>query len=104
MTPEPRPRTPDDAVELPAPTPWPMILALGITLGFAGLVTNAIVTAVGVVLAVAGVVGWFRDVLPLEDVEVIPLRAPARRAQPPRPRPDAVLHLVPGQAGHRVRI
>jgi hypothetical protein len=104
MIPEPRPRTPDDAVELPAPTPWPMVLAFGITLGFAGLVTNAIVTAVGVVLAVAGVIGWFRDVLPVEDVEVIPLRSPALRARPPRPRPDAVMHLVPGQAGHRVRI
>jgi hypothetical protein len=104
MPPEPRTRTPDDTVELPAPTPWPMILALGITLGFAGLVTNAIVTAVGVVLAVAGVVGWFRDVLPVEDVEVIPLRSPALRARPPRPRPDAVMHLVPGQAGHRVRL
>ena len=28
------------AIELPAPTAWPMVLALGVTLIFAGLVTN----------------------------------------------------------------
>ena len=91
-------------VELPAPTAWPMVAALGITLGFAGLVINGIVTVVGVVLTIAGAVGWFRDVLPVEDVERIPLRPPARRARPVQPAPRAVAHLVAGQAGHRVRI
>ena len=50
----------DDYVELPAPTAWPMVAALGITLGFAGLVTNGMVTIVGVVLTIAGAVGWWR--------------------------------------------
>jgi hypothetical protein len=104
MAGEPRTREPEHLVELPAPTPWPMVLAFGITLGFAGLVTNLIVTAVGVVLAVAGTVGWFRDVLPVEDVERIPLRPPALRPRPVRSMPDVVAHLVAGQAGHRVRI
>lgn len=91
-------------VELPAPTAWPMVAALGITLGFAGLVTNGIVSVVGVVLTVAGAVGWFRDVLPVEDVERIELPAPARRARPVPPSPRTVEHLVAGQAGHRASV
>jgi hypothetical protein len=90
--------------ELPAPTAWPMVAALGITLGFAGLVTHVMVSVVGVVLTIAGAVGWFRDVLPVEDVERIPLRPPALRAKPVRVAPQRVLRLAPGEAGHRVSV
>ena len=100
-----RPEPPSESfVELPAPTAWPMVTAFGITLGFAGLVTSGIVSAVGVVLTIAGAIGWFRDVLPVEDVERIPLRPPGLRAKPVQPAPHAVLHLVAGQDGHRVRV
>ncbi len=51
-------------IELPAPTAWPMVLAAGVTLIFAGLLTAASVSVLGVVLAIAGCVGWFREVLP----------------------------------------
>jgi hypothetical protein len=89
-------------VELPAPTAWPMVAALGITLGFAGLVTNGIVSLVGVVLAIAGAVGWFREVLPVGQVERV--ERPARRAAPLQPSPRKVEHLVAGEAGHRVSV
>jgi hypothetical protein len=62
-------------VTLPAPTAWPIILAFGITLLFAGLVTNASLSILGAILAVSGCVGWFRDVLPQEKVEVIRVTA-----------------------------
>ena len=62
-------------VTLPAPTAWPIILAFGITLLFAGLVTNASLSILGGILAVSGCVGWFRDVLPQEKVEVIRVTA-----------------------------
>jgi len=58
-------------VQLPAPTAWPIILAFGITLLFAGLLTAISVSILGAVLAVAGTVGWFRDVLPHEAHETI---------------------------------
>ena len=58
-------------IEVPAPTAWPLILAFGLTLLFAGLTTGALVSAVGAVLALAGVVGWFREVLPRESFEVV---------------------------------
>jgi hypothetical protein len=59
-------------VELPAPTAWPVVLAFGATLLFTGLLTSVDVSVVGAVLVVAGLVGWFRDVLPHERHEAIP--------------------------------
>ena len=37
-------------MKVPAPTAWPLILAFGFTLMFAGLLTSASVSALGVVL------------------------------------------------------
>ena len=65
-------RTRDD-IEVPAPTAWPLVLALGSTLMFAGLLTSVSVTVLGVILAVAGCVGWFRQVLPHEREQVVPV-------------------------------
>ena len=65
-------------LEGPASTAWPMIMALGLMLAFAGLVTSVVTSAVGVVLFFAGAVGWFREVLPLEHREAIAVQpAPA---------------------------
>ena len=61
------------ALQLPAPTAWPIVLAFGITLIFAGLVTSEPVSVLGAVLAIAGVVGWFRNVLPHEAHESVPV-------------------------------
>jgi hypothetical protein len=58
-------------VQLPAPTAWPIIVAFGITLLFAGLLTSVTVSVLGAVLAVSGAIGWFRDVLPHEAHETV---------------------------------
>ena len=60
-------------IEVPAPTAWPIVLAFGLTLVFAGMVTAASVSILGAVLAVAGAVGWFREVLPVESHEWEPV-------------------------------
>ena len=60
-------------IEVPASTAWPFVLAFGFTLMFAGLLTNASVSVLGVVLAVAGCVGWFREVFPQEHEETVPV-------------------------------
>ncbi len=52
------------AIEVPAPTAWPFVLAAGVTLMFAGLLTATSVCVLGVVLAGAACVGWFREVFP----------------------------------------
>jgi hypothetical protein len=64
-----------DVVILPAPTAWPLVLALGFTLLFAGLLTNVSLSLLGLVLALAGCVGWFRDVLPSEQEVTVPVVA-----------------------------
>jgi hypothetical protein len=93
-----------DHIELPAPTAWPMVAALGVALTFAGLVMHPLVSMVGGVLVLAGAVGWFGEVLPVEHVERIPLRPEAQRAKPVQPVTRAVAQLVPGVEGHRLRI
>jgi hypothetical protein len=67
-------------VELPAPTAWPIVLAFGFTLLFAGLLTSASVSVLGAVLTVAGCVGWFRDVFPHEREETVSVVADDFRA------------------------
>jgi hypothetical protein len=61
------------SLELPAPTVWPVVLAFGLALLFAGLLTSAAVSALGAILSMAGCVGWFRQVLPHEQHESVPL-------------------------------
>src|SRR5262245_36995895 len=58
-------------VILPAPTAWPIVMAMGIGLLFAGLVTTGALSALGAILAVRGAVGWFGQVLPEERVETV---------------------------------
>src|SRR3984957_6454916 len=58
-----------EQIEVPAPTAWPVVLAFGMTLVFAGLVTAEPVSILGAILALAGETGWFRDKLPGEQPE-----------------------------------
>jgi hypothetical protein len=66
------PRLPAE-IEAPASTAWPFVLAFGFTLMFTGLLTNASVSVLGIVLAVAGCAGWFRQVLPHEQEVAVPV-------------------------------
>jgi hypothetical protein len=60
-------------VEVPAPTAWPLVLAFGCALLFAGLLTSVSVSLLGAVLSIAGCVGWFREVFPDQHEESIPV-------------------------------
>lgn len=91
-------------IDLPAPTMWPMVTAFGLTLVATGLVTNLVVSATGTVIALIGAIGWWRDVLPTEKHEHVPVRPPAERAIPIRPAPAAVEYLKLGERGHRVHL
>ena len=71
------PKSTPGTVKLPAPTGWPIILAFGITLLFAGLLTSASVSILGAILFITGCVGWFRDVLPQEKEETVEVREEA---------------------------
>jgi hypothetical protein len=66
-------RSQDRTVGLPAVTAWPIVLAFGCTLAAAGLVTSAGISILGGVLMLTGCVGWFRQVLPHEQHEEVPV-------------------------------
>lgn len=70
QTPQPR-----RELEVPAPTAWPFVLAVGCALLFAGLVTYASVSILGALLALAGCAGWFREVFPTEHEVTVPVVA-----------------------------
>jgi hypothetical protein len=98
-------------VDLPAPTTWPIVLAFGITLLFAGLVTNASVSVLGAALSLVAGIGWFRDVVPQEKEETVEVRERAAIAvsvrreverlpvAPELPRPLLPLEIYPVSAG-----
>ena len=60
-------------IELPASTAWPIVLAFGVILMFAGLLTSVSVSVLGLVLGVAGCVGWFCEVFPQEHEQTVPV-------------------------------
>jgi hypothetical protein len=61
------------SIKLPAPTAWPIVLAFGMTLIFAGLVTSSAVSVLGAILIVVGCAGWFTDILPHEKHVEVPI-------------------------------
>jgi len=91
----------DNMIEVPASTPWPFVTAFGLALICAGLVTTLAVSVVGLVVVFAGAVGWFRNVLPVqqeESIKVVRTLSVSSSARSPR----RVDHLQPGTEGHRV--
>ena len=105
------PEVTSGTVNLPAPTAWPIVLAFGVTLLFAGLLTSASVSILGAMLFLTGCVGWFRDVLPHEKEETVEVREEAPVVSTPRreverlpiapdlPRPLLPLETYPVSAG-----
>jgi hypothetical protein len=67
--------TDPNTVQLPRPTAWPLVLALGVSLIMAGMVTNIGVGVLGLVLSIAGSLGWFSQVFPHEQHEAVPVTA-----------------------------
>jgi hypothetical protein len=88
-------------IALPAPTVWPMVLALGVTLIAAGLVTHPTVGALGLVIGIVAGVGWFREVLPHDRHEIVPVVELTPEVAPAR---HGVRHLRAGVATHRLRL
>lgn len=62
-----------NVIQLPRPTAWPLVLALGISLIMAGMVTNIAIGILGLLLSIAGAVGWALQVLPHEAHEAVPV-------------------------------
>jgi hypothetical protein len=93
-----------DGVDLPIPTPWPIITALGVTLLLAGLVLTLVISLAGILIGLVGAVGWFLDVFPVPKHELVPLVEADRRPAPVKISPRRISHLHYGHQSHRVRI
>ena len=62
-----------NSVELPRPTAWPLVLALGLALILFSMVTSVIFFYLGLLLSAAGIVGWFLQLFPAEAHEAVPV-------------------------------
>ena len=87
-------------VHLPAPTAWPIVLAFGCTLAAAGLVTSGAISILGGVLVLAGCIGWFRQVLPHERHEEVPVLDQPVTISSPR----ALVERIRLSPSHRARL
>ena len=101
LTVQATPQSGPEYVNLPAPTLSPIGLAVGLTLVAMGLVTTNKVSWVGAVLALAGAVGWFLQVLPQERHQKVPVV--------PTPVPIAttrrkVARIAAAEVPHRARL
>jgi hypothetical protein len=98
------PHSHGNAVDLPTPTAWPIITAFGLTLAFTGLVTDYIVSLVGLLCGALGAIGWFTDVFPHPKHEPVPFVPEDKRAKPVSREGRVVSHLHPGEEGHREHV
>jgi hypothetical protein len=53
---------PRAAIHLPRPTAWPMLLAAGVTMLMAGLITNPLFAVAGIAAVGLALNGWFEEV------------------------------------------
>src|ERR1043165_126516 len=91
----------DDMIEVPVPTPWPFVIAFGLTLMLAGIVTSLAVTIVGFLVVLLAARGLFRNVFPEPQEELVQVRRTFALIAVSTRRVD---HLLPGIESHRVYI
>lgn len=89
-------------IQLPAPTAWPLVFALGVALIFAGLMSSVYVSIAGGLVLLVAAVGWWREVLPVEHHEQVVVEPGAVPATPRAQIP--VEYLRSGPERHRARL
>jgi hypothetical protein len=91
----------ESVLRVPASTASPIILALGVALLFAGLISSLYVSTAGILIVLCGSIAWFRDVLPHEKEELV-LASPAAAVSTNRAE-IAQIHAITGHL-HRARL
>jgi hypothetical protein len=104
--PSPGGANPDEhgPVEMPRPTVWPIVVALGLAFALAGVAASHAILIVGAVILIVGIVGWVGQLLPGRG-QVHEERVEAsQRPQPVTARPGTVQQLAAGVPGYRLRL
>jgi len=91
----------NNVIDVPTSNGWPLVAAFGLTLLFAGLLTHIMVSILGLLALCAGLIGWFREVLPQEAHEPVAVEKEVPVLAPARPK---VRHLEVGEFSHRARL
>jgi hypothetical protein len=91
----------DEVIQVPASNGGPLVAAFGLTMVFAGLLTHVMVSILGAAALLAGLVAWFREVLPHEAHEAVTLEKEGLALAQPSPK---VRHLAIGELAHRARL
>ncbi len=90
-----------ESIHMPANTAWPIVLAFGCTLLLGGILLGEIISLLGVVLVLAGCIGWFRQVLPHENAEHVPVEVQPVEIETKRKTVQRFklpgLHVEPGE-------
>lgn len=98
----PAPAEAPASIEMPRPTIWPLVLAMGVTLLLAGLVTNLALSALGIVLGIAAGVYWILQTIPAVGESHEEMTHP--RASPVVSQPGTVELMRPGVPGYRMQM
>lgn len=99
---EPEQSRAEDGVMMPAPTPWPMVLAFGVVLLAAGLVTHWLIAGLGLACVLAGAVGWGRVAQAAEGTVWTPWVPAEERPAPVAVASSTVDSVGPRSVGHRM--
>ncbi len=96
-------RSKQSHIEMPAPTYWPVVFAFGLMLTFAGVVTHWMVSLIGLMVALFGIVYWWHDVIPHEEHEAVAID-PKHRPAPIMVDKRSVIRFGAGEDHHRAHV
>ena len=77
---------PAKTVQLPSPTAWPMVFALGVSLIIGGMVTHWAISLLGLMMALPAIVGWFSEVVPDEHHIYVPVQVKSKGKRRKKPK------------------
>lgn len=89
-------------IEMPRPTIWPLVLALGVTLILGGLVINFVFTFLGMLLGIGAAYYWVYQTVP--DIGETHQQMTHPRASPVVSQPGTVELMRPGVPGYRMQM
>jgi hypothetical protein len=95
---------PHGPIEMPRPTAWPMVVAVGVALALGGGATSYAMMIVGAVILILGIGGWIAQLRQGQGHTHEERVEPSQRPETVTPRPGTVQQLAAGVPGYRLRL